>query len=172
VNDIDRLSSLITEIRPELPQEILTSSQNGWSGDILDYVMSLPSFSAGIAQTVLSEPVSLSYQAIAEKIDAIDLSGAILWWVLQEELAEDEHLLFKDSLARDLNENLPEGWRTDEMYYEWQYSYWNPWLLKFWDKFEQAMKAKQHIEQNAVLGWLPQSREDELIREATEIALG
>jgi hypothetical protein len=172
VNNIDRFSSLITEIRPELPQEILKSSQFCWSGDFLEYVMSLPLFSEGVAQTVLSEPISLSYQAIAEKLDANVLSGAILWWALQEELAGDESILFKDSLARDLNEKLPEGWNADEMYYEWRHFYWNTWLLKFWHKLEQADKARQHIEQNAVLGWLPRSREDNLIKEAAEIALG
>lgn len=112
-------------IRPELPQAILKSSRHPWSGDILDYVMSFPYFSAGVAQTVLSEPVSLSYQAIAEKLDANALSGAVLWWALQEELIGDEHMLFRDSLARDLNEKLPEGWNADEMYYEWRYLYWN-----------------------------------------------
>lgn len=96
------------------------------------------------------------------------MSGAILWWALQEELAGDERILFRDSLARDLNESLLEGWNADEM----DYFYWNIWLLKFWNKIEQADKARQYIDQNAVLGWLPQSREDNLIREATEIALG
>lgn len=49
VNNIDRFASLMTEIRPELPQEILNSAQYRWSGDILDYVMSFPYFSAGVA---------------------------------------------------------------------------------------------------------------------------
>lgn len=170
VDNLDRFASLITAFRPELPQMILNTSQYHWSGNVQDYVMSLPCFSASVAQTVLSQPMSMTYQAIAEELDANALSGTLLWLALQEELAGDELLFFRDSLVRDLNEKLPKGWKADEMYYEWKYRYWNVWLLKFWHKLEQATKAKQYIEQNAMLGWLPKSREDTLIKEAAEIA--
>lgn len=170
VDHIDRFASLITVIRPELPQMILKAAQYHWSGTAQDYVMSLPCFSEGVAETVLSQPMSMNYQAIAEKLDAKALSGTILWWALQEELIDDERLFFRDSLVRDLNEKLPEGWNANETYREWKHRYWNIWLLKFWHKLEQATKAQQYIEQNASLGWLPQSREDNLIREATELA--
>lgn len=170
VNNIDRFAALLTVIRPKLPPMILNASQYHWSGNVQDYVTSLPCFSASVAQTVLSQPMSITYQAIAEELDANALSGTILWLALQEELAGDERLFFRDSLVRDLNEKLPEGWKADEMYHEWKYRYWNVWLLKFWHKLEQAAKAKQYIEQNARLGWLPLSREDNLIKEATEIS--
>lgn len=170
VDNLDCFASLITVIRPKLPQMVLKASQCQWSGNVLDYVMSLPYFSADVAQTVLSQPISMTYQAIAEKLDANTLSGTILWWALQDELVDDERLFFRDSLVRDLNEKLPEGWNANEIYFENQHLYWNAWRLKFWHKLEQATKAKHYIEQNAMLGWLPKSREDPLIKEATEIA--
>ena len=166
---IERFVMLVAEKWPELQQAILDADQLSWSGDFLVYAASLSALSAGVALTVLAEPVSLSYKALANKLDRKALSATALWWALEQELSGDDPVLFADSLARDLNENVRLGWTTGKHYERQTLRLWETWTRRLLDKPEQTAKVKQHLERKAEPGWLPQSREDKLIVEAIEM---
>ena len=165
----ERVSCLLATRNPELLSKLSESATLAWANDFGAYVRSRPAVSAGVAQTVLAEPVGRSYKALAKKLDPAALSATIIWWALEQELDGDLRTLAKDSLARDLTQNIRRGWKSGLHHDRQAKRFWENWSLRFIQHSEAVASVKEHLEEKTQEGWLPQSREDDLIVEAIGI---
>jgi hypothetical protein len=169
VDNRDRLQPLIENREPDLISNLIASAQLAWSGDFVAYTRAIPAFSAGVAETVLAQPVDQSYKTLAERLGAGALSSTMLWWAFEQESSDDLRTLAADSLARDLVANVHRGWRTGLHHARQTTRFWKIWSQRFINHADCVARVRDDIEQHAPDGWLPRSREDELIANAVRI---